>query len=826
MRIAKKINLSFLVLALVLGGISVTIFYGVSRNNLKEAICRHLNTTARSRANHIEAFLTDRKAGVALMARAHVVMSKLRALSAGNARDEQDVQILNRGLRELAKSDIRLSVLSALDSRGEVVASSEEQNIGLDRSGQACFQEGGRDVYVSDVHHHCTTSEPCLSISSPVRENGTGRLLGVIVAAIPVSGLNRITAARTGLGKTGEIYLVNSDGYMITTSRFVKDSILKLRIDTEVTRKCSADVKEYGLRRHPHEPAVYPDYRGVSVLGQHEHIHEMKWCLCAEIDEKEAFAPLDSIRLIALTLFCLTLFASWLIGGVVSRALSRPIDKLRKGVEAIGPRNLDHKVGTDADDEIGQLSRAFDEMTANLKLTTASIDDLNHEITRRKITEEYLAMAKTSAEAATKAKSTFLANMSHELRTPMNAILGFSSIVAEQELAPEQGEYVQIIQDCGRHLLAVINDILNISMIEAGEIDISIVDCPLDALLGEVESQIRLMAEQNGLAFAVRRRKDLPGEIRTDPVRLRQCLLNLAGNAVKYTEDGRVCLNVSLQQWEGEECICFDVEDTGIGIPANKLDTVFDMFIQVDDSTSRRFNGAGLGLAITKQLVELLGGRLSATSEEGKGSVFSIALPSSRAAVGLLRDTSDTPGVHGIGPDDGAEPADESKFSGPVLVVEDVDANSVLIRLLLERMGFEVTLASDGSKAIEMALDRHYKVIFMDMHMPVMDGYEATGILRERGVRTPIIAVTARAMQGDDERCMKAGCDDYVSKPIDRRELSRVISKYVPNANVALVESDDSDDSASVAASALDGRRLNQNAPVGANDQYNHCAPT
>nr|MBC8218714.1 HAMP domain-containing protein [Planctomycetota bacterium] len=564
MRIAKRINLSFLVLALVLCGVFATIFYGVLRSNLKEAIYRHLNTTARSRANHIEAFLTDRKASVTLMARDHVIISKLRALSAGNTRAEQDTQILNRGLKELAEPDRCVSVLSALDSRGVVIASSEEQNIGLDRSGEACFQEGSRDVYVSDVHHCYTMSEPCLSISSPVRENVTGRLLGVIVAAIPVSGLNRITAARTGLGKTGEIYLVNNDGYMITTSRFVKDSSLKLRIDTKITRKCFADVRKYGLRRHPHRPTVYPDYRGVNVLGQHEHIRGMKWCLCAGIDEKEAFASLDSIRLIALILFCLTLFASWLIGGIVSRALSRPIDRLRKGVEAIGRGNLDHKVGTDADDEIGQLSRAFDGMTANLRMTTASIDDLNHEIAKRKRTEEYLAVAKDSAEAATKAKSAFLANMSHELRTPMNAILGFSSIVAEQELAPEQGEYVQIIEDCGRHLLAVINDILNISMIEAGEIDISIVDCPLDALLGEVESQIRLMAEQNDLAFAVRRHKDLPREIRTDPVRLRQCLLNLAGNAVKYTEDGRVCLNISLQQWEGEECICFDVEDTGI----------------------------------------------------------------------------------------------------------------------------------------------------------------------------------------------------------------------------------------------------------------------
>jgi signal transduction histidine kinase/CheY-like chemotaxis protein/HPt (histidine-containing phosphotransfer) domain-containing protein len=392
------------------------------------------------------------------------------------------------------------------------------------------------------------------------------------------------------------------------------------------------------------------------------------------------------------------------------------------------------------------------------------------------------------AHAANRAKSQFLANMSHEIRTPMNGVIGFSDILADEDLTDEQHESVDIIRECGKNLLRLIDDILDFSKIESGQLDVESIDYPLGKLLGSVESLMRPKAKERELDFEIVQAAALPAVIRTDPTRLRQCLINLVGNAIKFTEKGHVRVIVRVQEDAGKVFVRFDVEDTGIGITPEKQEVIFDAFTQADGDTTRKYGGTGLGLAITKQLAGLLGGRLTLKSEPGKGSVFSLIVPTG-IDVGK-QPVLDRNGTVGRGAD--KENAKKPRFSGNVLVAEDAQTNQALIRSLLERLGLEVTIAEDGNEAVRKALTNPFDLIFMDIQMPYMNGYEATQALKKAGIRAPIIALTANAMKGDDEKCFASGCDAYLPKPINREELIKAICNHLAPKDDGLSDEIDS----------------------------------
>jgi len=305
---------------------------------------------------------------------------------------------------------------------------------------------------------------------------------------------------------------------------------------------------------------------------------------------------------------------------------------------------------------------------------------------------------------------------------------------------------------------------------------IELTDCDLSQIIHELDSLLRPDAKQKRLAFEVLQCDSLPGTIKTDPVRLRQCLINLVSNAIKFTEKGHVFVNVSQETIDDKGFIRFDVEDTGIGIPPEKQTMIFDSFSQADSATTRKYGGTGLGLAITKRLSELLGGKVSLESQVGKGSIFSLVIPmptecpedSSCNKYQIIDDcalsTAETKGT---------------TMSGTVLVAEDNPSNQKLFSILLQKIGVEVTLAQDGREAVDKAISGNFDLVLMDMQMPNMNGYDATRELRRKGCRTPIIAVTANAMTGDQEKCVEAGCDGYLSKPIDRNKLTEIIARYI-----------------------------------------------
>ena len=476
------------------------------------------------------------------------------------------------------------------------------------------------------------------------------------------------------------------------------------------------------------------------------------------------------------------------------RGMVSSIGELVKGTQAIGMGDLTYRIEHESSDEIGDLATAFNEMAIRRQETESN---LNREIADRKRAQQQLAHAKdhaeglneqylqatsaakdmaTRAEVANAAKSDFLANMSHEIRTPMNAILGFADLLVDKNFTEQQRHDIDSIRDSAHSLLALINDILDFSKIEAGQLDIEMIDCSLGQVLDSVESMMKPLAEKKSLAFQIVESHDLPVQICSDSARLRQCLINLANNAIKFTEQGHVFLRVSLEDRDNQPFIRFDVEDTGIGIPAHKQRVIFSAFTQADSSTTREYGGTGLGLSVTKQLAELLGGEIAVSSEVGKGSTFSLVIP---AGLNIAEQPLLERLEHNDGPKQPHDDLDQLQFSGCCLVAEDVLANQIVIERFLTNFGLEVFTVDDGKEAVEHAQARSYDLIFMDMHMPNMNGYDAVRILRAADLKTPVIALTASAMKGDDQKCLQAGCDDYLAKPIDRKELSRILCRYL-----------------------------------------------
>jgi len=393
-------------------------------------------------------------------------------------------------------------------------------------------------------------------------------------------------------------------------------------------------------------------------------------------------------------------------------------------------------------------------------------------------------------EQASRLKSEFLANVSHEIRTPMTAILGFADLLRDRLTAPEDIETVATIQRNGEYLLEIINDILDLSKIEAGSLDVEERPCSPRAVVHEVAELMRPRCEAKGLWLDVAIDEAIPAEVQSDALRLRQILVNLVGNAVKFTEQGGVRISVRIEPCETTTwCLHFDVVDSGIGISAERLKALFQPFSQLDTSMTRRFGGTGLGLAISRRLAQLLGGDIGVQSVPGQGSTFSLILatskrPSPALPIGIASDDSypaSQPAEASAwkADDRPVQPANRN-LSGRFLLAEDGLDNQRLLSLILRGAGVELTIVDNGRSAVEEAMkptEAPYDLVLMDMHMPQLDGYEATSQLRRLGYRGPILAVTAHAMTGDRQRCLDAGCDDVVTKPFDRHRLLQTISE-------------------------------------------------
>ncbi|MBU8871724.1 MAG: response regulator [Gemmatimonadales bacterium] len=464
-----------------------------------------------------------------------------------------------------------------------------------------------------------------------------------------------------------------------------------------------------------------------------------------------------------------TLFGALVLGlslqFIVRRSLAKPVRRLSEGAARFGEGELEWRIQLPGQDDLSRLAESFNRMAD--KLTARNKD---------------LKAARREAEQANLFKSEFLANMSHEIRTPMNGIIGMTDLTLETDLAPEQREHLTVVKNAAATLLVLINDILDFSKIEAGKLEIESTRFALDDTLAAALAPLEVLAKNKGLDLEIDIRETIPRALVGDPTRLGQILVNLTGNALKFTESGKVRVEVREESTKAEGIrLHFAVEDTGIGISKAQQEKIFQAFSQADGSTGRRFGGTGLGLSISLRLVQLLGGKLRVESQEGQGSRFYFAADFGLASERYLESPSQTAEL-----DDAVTRNVDFTMIGEgtrLLLVEDNPFNQKVALITLEKHGYSVALAENGRQALDMLEVESFDLVLMDVMMPVMGGLEATRIVRSQeensGEHVPIIALTANARPEDRKKALASGMDGYISKPFEIKKLAGLIEKHL-----------------------------------------------
>lgn len=494
------------------------------------------------------------------------------------------------------------------------------------------------------------------------------------------------------------------------------------------------------------------------------------------------------MTLIALVVACAIAF-------LLQNSISGPVRELAGVANQIRTeRDFSVRVTPRSCDELGQLGTTFNSMLTEIEISKTALQEahdkledrvherteqLMAEIEQRKTTQDALEVACEQAEAANLAKSEFLANMSHEIRTPLNGILGFTELLANNSDGDDprkRAEFVDTIAASGNLLLELINDVLDLSKIEAGQLDVELAQCSPHDVINQVVSVLRVRAQQKGLHLKFNWSSQVPESIVSDCGRLHQLLFNLVGNAIKFTSQGGVTIDAALDT--ATETLTMRVTDTGIGIPKAKHGEIFRPFVQADNSVTRRYGGTGLGLAICTRLAAALGGSIHVESHEGDGSQFTLQISTGKLDGVELLEAPPADAIRGKVPEQSA--CNTKLPPAHILLVEDGETNRKLVRIMLEEAGATVTTAENGWIAVKTTEKLQFDLILMDMQMPVMDGYQAATRMRADGISTPIVALTAHAMKDDEQKCLDAGCSGYLTKPIQSAKLLEAVAQHLP----------------------------------------------
>lgn len=583
MKITTKVSIYFLTLAIICAVISFSFLYYITKNNLEAAIELHLDSDLQSRARHIETYLELIKVSVKQLSKGPVIGTFLKM---NKGEQEKNYDKVIKRMETIKEANTAIHDFLLLDISGKVVASTDKNSIGIDKSLDEFFINGRENTYIKDAYYQKDEGEQLLAVSTPMVDADTNKPLGILAARVELGGLNKIVTDRTGLLNTGEIYIVNKDGYMITPSRFVSETFLKQKIDTENFRTC---ISNKGKKCET--PNVSPNYLGKMVLSSCEYVPEMDWVLIGEIDAGEAFKPLKNIQLVFIILLFIVPLVGFILGKIISEVISKPISKLQKGMEIIGKGHLDHKVGTTAQDEIGQLSRSFDRMTEKLK-----------DSQERLIRSEKLAVAgKLSSSIA------------HDIRNPLSSI---KVSVYKLKTFPEckhNPEIMGKLSDITYEIDVsdkVINNFLEFTRIKKPVL----LRENINLIIKETLNGFQLNPD---IELTLELQEDLPDTL-LDKVQIREVFYNLIKNALEAMETGGKLKISTILKGDFIE-IAFN--DTGCGIPAENTGIIFEPLF------STKSNGNGLGLFISESLIEKHHGKIKVKSEAGKGTTFIIKLP-------------------------------------------------------------------------------------------------------------------------------------------------------------------------------------------------------
>ena len=579
-----------------------------------------------------------------------------------------------------------------------------------------------------------------------------GKVVGALVAGVRIDSS---LLAKIGEDLGADLFLIARTGALLASSQSVPYTLDQAAIQEAFTQK----IPVYRHEMQAHRTLAYLPLT----------IVDNAFVIVAVLDSAQAYEMLARANERSLLITLGILLVSVLLGSALVRWVLRPLRALRERAEASAVALTGSAIESGSSNEIAAIVKVLETLTDRL--------------VRR---NRELAEATQAAEHASKAKSQFLSNMSHEIRTPLNGILGMAEVLARTPLAAEQARYLRAITSAGQSLHALLGDILDLAKIEAGRIVVEQIDFDLMTVLVPMADAFREIASVHGNVLSSDLRIPASLEVNGDPTRLRQVLSNLLSNAIKFTEHGRVLLAAErLADRDGDTRLWlrFVVRDSGIGIAPEALARLFQPFVQADQSTTRRYGGSGLGLVICRHLVELMGGSISVESTPGAGSTFTVDLPFAAALAPVASS--------------GSGAGSRQTLNGRVLVAEDNPVNQSVIEAMLGELGVTVTIVANGAAAVEALPGGAFDLVLMDCQMPVMDGYAATAAIRASAgalARVPIIALTANALPEDRQRCLAAGMDDYLSKPIRLEALATCLRRWLP---------DDDSRAAALPASAL-----------------------
>ncbi|MCF2907205.1 ATP-binding protein [Pseudoalteromonas sp. DL2-H2.2] len=642
------------------------------------------------------------------------------------------------------------------------------------------------EVYVSEPMISYTTGVKQIVVAATILAND-GKVAGLLGGSIPWREIDRLVQAVSKqvvhqFYDNARFMLVSQEGiYMYhwqpdkiiqlkrEQGQFVVNDIgEKIAIRLKVTEESDPQLQEIGLKmiagfngyaklaQTPTRPKSYIFYAPVKSAG---------YSIALTLPEHVVFAPVYALRQQLLIILGFAVAISLLVAWRFSNSIYQPIAKLTKAAQALTQGNFNVSLSTRGKDELANLGRAFAQMRDKVFQRESELEQRVDERT------EALELAKLAAEEAANAKSRFLANMSHEIRTPMNGILGTLQLLNQQNnFNEEQATLIRVANESGQSLLTLINDILDISKLDQGEVSLYFEPFDLHAVLHHLEQLFSEKVIEKRLRFQLAIGDTVPKEVVSDKHRLQQVLLNLLNNAIKFTHEGFIRLEVENIGNMEQVMLKFTVADSGIGIAKDKLPHIFNPFYQEDESTTRRYGGSGLGLCICQQIIELCGGHLNCQSQQGKGTQFDFNWPVAPCCL-IYSEDSDQITLGAL--------------HGHVLLAEDNAVNQIVTKAILEKLGLSVTIVTDGQQALQQLEKEHYDLVLMDMHMPNMDGIEATKAIRKmpQHLQLTIIALTANVLIKDIESCFAAGMDDYISKPIALEQLKTVLDKWLAVKN-------------------------------------------